>query len=427
MDLTKLQEKTLLRPLNLIYLLIGAVAVVGLTYVALNITRTHRAVEESALGEPLPASTTTDIYLVAYRADGINSLLKLDTASGRVEPIYEASPGSVMLSARDGRGVYVYDGRQPAGPEGRLALVDALDSSVVWEVSVPWFPWCCQPDQGLWLSTDGRRIYLLGAGDGLNPDIYTVEIETATLVEEFRVELPYPANIVGASPQAWKLPWADALIVASLDQLFQVDLEAGISAAPLAVFNPEDIERVPSNWSRGLYVRDGYLDPHDRRLYLAASSQEILAVDLTTEPIAVETVFSLPSGWQFAGLFSQLIVDAERNSAYIQVRRNETPRTGGPEVDEIWRMEMSSTWRRAERASLHEHGPFKGDLQRDQAAAPYSQSFDLGLFRDGNEVFTLTQRGLLVFGRQLSELSSGRWIDIEWEDIPELFWYALVP
>ena len=65
--------------------------------------------------------------------------------------------------------------------------------------------------------------------------------------------------------------------------------------------------------------------------------------------------------------------------------------------------------------------------QPDQAAAPYPHGFGLALSPDGREVFSLTQKGFVSFGRGLSQQLDGRWIHVDWGGIPEGFWYYWLP
>jgi hypothetical protein len=428
MDLIKTREKPLRRPRNLFYLVMALLAVVGLTYVVLSVAPASRAspVEPAPEGS-LARSTTGDMYLLAHRADGLNSLLRLNTGTGQVEPIYETYPGSVMARTGDGRSVYVYDQSRPV-PQGSLVRVNSQDGPTGWEVKVAWFPFVGPPDQGLWLSSDEKRIYLLGAqADDYHLNIYSVDTAAGALAGEFNLELPYSIRVVSSYPRLWKIPWAEAVVVASGDQLFTFDLLSGNSGTPVTIFSPEDLKRVPRNMSLGLYVTDGDWGRQSQRLYLATSSQEILSVDFTSEPYTVDTVFSLPPGWQFAG-WGHLLVDASQAVAYVQVKRDDSPVNAGLEVDEILQLEMAQ-WTQVAAFNLREHTTspedYNGQLEPGRAAGP--QGFGLALSPDGQQVFALMQRGTLSFSRDQGARDQGRFTRIHWGDIPEPLWYSVVP
>jgi hypothetical protein len=429
MDLTKIQKRLLLKPWTLAYLFGGLAVVIGLAYAALNLTRTSRpsAVEPELGGLLSHTVMPADLYLLAHRSDGFNSLLRLDPESERVEQIYQAHGGSAMVATRDKQRVYVYDEARPI-PQGSLSLVDAQDRAVIWEVKVPSFPWVGPLGQGAWLSTNEKRIYLLGTGDDLHHlHIYTFDTQTAALIGDFELKLPYPANEFDAAPVVWKLPWAETLIVACRDQLFSVDLTSVSSGTPMTPFRPDDIGRVPLNLPHTLYVMDDDLEPQSRRLFLATSGQQILSVDLTAEPITIDTVFSLPPDWQFAG-FDPLAVDARNRGAYVQVKREDTPIKSGLEVEEIWMLDMTQ-WTQVGRLNFREHGPFlqTGTRQPAQPMESYPEGFGLAWSEGEGRTLFLTQRGLLSLGRGPGQELDGRWVAIDWGGIPEPFWYTVLP
>ncbi len=427
MNPTSTWRRLRLGPWNLIYLVTGFAVVMGVAYMALRSIETFRAsAEEPALGEFLPSSTPTGVYLLAHMLDSSNDLFRLDPASGRVEQIFDAFSWPAVVFTDGGQRVYVYDVTRSTS-QGSLSLVDVQDSAVVWEIGVPGFPWVGSPDQGAWLSRDEKRLYLLGTGDGLHPHIYTFDTETVRLLRDNELQLPYPTNEVSGYPQVWKLPWAETLIVVTRDQLFPVDLASGSSGEPLTLFRPEDSWRVPRNLARGLYALAGDLDPQDRRLFLATSTQEILSVDLGTEPFTVDKVFSLSPGWQFVG-WNALLVNARDGAAYVQVRRNDTPIVSGLEVEEIWLLDMTR-WVQAGRLNFREHGPFLAALDRQptQPVEPYPKGFGVMWSENEGKALFLTQRGLLSLERGPGQQLTGRWMTINWGGIPEPFWYTVLP
>jgi len=426
MDYPDIQIKSLRRSRNLIITVVGLIIVISLASVMVYGAITSRAskggLESRAV---LPSSNSSEVYLIAQRPDDTYSLFAFDPESGQVDQVYDAYLGSNMLLTNDKRNIYIYDTAQ-AISQGRLLRLDTLDRSVVWEVNVPGYPNFGLPNQGMWFSSDKKRIYLLGTEDGFLPRIYTIDILTGNLLGNFLLTLPYPSNEHQASPLVWKLPWVERMIVISRDKLFTVDLVSGDSRDYLSLFRSGDITRVPINLPRTRFVWDGELDSIGRRFYFVTSSQEIFSIDLSDDPYTVEMVFQLPSGWQFS-VMDPLFVNSQENIAYIQVKRNETPIGSGLEVEEIWTLDMTG-WTQANRLNFRERGsiPLVADLQLTQQVAPYPEGYGFTL-TDENKVLFLTQGGIVSLDRGQGQQLEGRWVGINWGAIPKPYWYAVIP
>ena len=113
------------------------------------------------------------------------------------------------------------------------------------------------------------------------------------------------------------------------------ELTSGEISSEITLFDARSIDRVPKDLPLGLFVQDGVLDQEKRQLFLASSPQEVISVDLTVQPFQVETVLSIPPGWQFGGSAILLFEPKERD-LYVQVKNEDTFILNGMESDEIW-------------------------------------------------------------------------------------------
>src|SRR5574341_149875 len=314
------QENSRKAGLHLPYLLFASVLVIGLLmlafpgigeYIRSNVLR----VQSTSLPQA-PVVTKAEVYIVVQGWDGQNSVLALDPDSGEVKRRFEAGYNAIVKLTANKHILYVFNAAQ-------LSAINADTGATLWTVSLPGSPFG-QPTEGAWLSADEELIYLQGSPDNFHPHIFAVDTHTGTLMHDFELPLPYPSNEDEAFPMAWKLPWDEKLVVASRDQLFTFDLTSGQTGDAIKLFGPNSIYRVPLNLHQTTFVWDGVMDPEAQQLFLATSTQEILVVDLNTQPFTVRSVVVLPPGWQYA-VMQPLLYHAAEKAVYMQVRRSDAP------------------------------------------------------------------------------------------------------
>ena len=221
------------------------------------------------------------------------------------------------------------------------------------------------------------------------------------MINDLEIPLPYPPNEDAAFTQIWKLLWAETLIVVSRDQLFMFELTSGEISSEITLFDARSIDRVPKDLPLGLFVQDGVLDQEKRQLFLASSPQEVISVDLTVQRFQVETVLSIPPGWQFGGSAILLFEPKERD-LYVQVKNEDTFILNGMESDEIW-IYSSDNWKNQFQWSFREHIPALVESISDGNNHIGSDLTSYGLTAsDDGRVYLLSPHGLIPVIRGLT-------------------------
>lgn len=407
----------------------------ALTIVVLVLTlRTYLAPYDAPEANSAPllrASTVTrdKLYLIARGWDGENTVLVLAPESGKVNRRFEAGYEAVVRLTADKRTLYIYNYAY-SGDATRKGTVSALEAStgtVLWEADIPGGPFG-PPTRSAWLSADEQLVYLQGSPDNLHPHIFVVDTQAGMLLYDFELPLPYPANAGQAFPRVWKLPWTEALVVASRDRLFSFDLTSGQAGDAIPLFDHESVKRIPLNLPRSTFVWDGTLDSETRQLFLATSTQEILSVDLNARPFTVTPVASLPTGWQFA-VGNPLLHYSPERVIYVQVKRSDTPIVNGLEVEEVWLYNTATWTRKAARLNLREqlaNAP-ANPADNDATTSLDLTNYGLALSANGQYVYSLSQKGLLHLSSDASGRLKGTWLDIEGVNTEEFAGLFAVP
>lgn len=368
----------------------------------------------------VPVVTQAEMYIIVQGWDGQNSVLAIDPNSGEVNRRFKAGYNTAAKLTDDRNILYIYEQSDIAAwPDlfvtGITSAVDTRTGAVLWQTDIPGSLFG-SPTSGAWLSTDEQRLYLQGnPGIGLNPHIFVVETRTGILLHDFELPLPYPSNMDQAFPLLWNLPWDDeTLIVASRDQLFTFDLTSGQTSDAIPLFGTGSIQRVPLNLPHTTYIHSGAVDPEARQLFLATSTQEILAVDLNIWPFTVRPVTALPTGWQFTVLQPFLYNPADK-AVYVQVKRLDTPIINGLEAEEVWVYD-TTTWAQQSRLNLQEQlSKVPSDLI-DSSIGLDLTNYGLALSPDGQTVFSVNRRGLLEITKDTRSRLQGTWLNIQGEN-----------
>lgn len=371
----------------------------------------------------VPLVTKQETYIMVQGWDGQNQVLALDPASGKVNRRFEAGYNTAVKLTADRHILYIYKQSEVAAwPDlfvtGVTSAIDTNTGAVLWEANIPGSLYG-SPTSSAWLSIDEQHLYLQGnPGVGLNPHIFVVDTEQGTLLRDFELPLPYPANINMAFPLAWKLPWSETLLVVSRDQLFTFDLTSGRKSDTVQLFGLDSIQRVPLNLPHTTYVYSGAVDPETRQLFLVTSTQEIFVVDLNTRPFMVTPVAALPTGWQFASLQPSLYNPADK-TLYVLVKQSETPLINGLEAEEVWGYD-TITWTQQSHLNLQEQlANLPGNLT-DNSVGRDLTNYGLALSPDGQTVYSINRRGLLNITQDVRSRLQGTWLNIDGED-PDSF------
>lgn len=350
-----------------------------------------------------------DMYLVIQGWDDMNSVLAFDQSSGEVSKRFDVGYNAAVKLTTDKRFLYSYnqslDGDEAGGV---VSAIDTSANTMLWKVNIPGIPFVGHPGVGAWLSTEENLLYLQGSPDGLFPHIYVVDTQTGGLLHDYEIPLPYPSNVDQAFPLAWKPSWAEMLVVVSRDQLFSLDLSSGQASNPIPLFDSESVNRVPVNLPHTAFVWNGALDPDTQQLFLATSTQEILSVDLNTQPFTLKPVAALPSEWQFAVLQS-FLVHPQRRTVYTQVKREDTPIIDGLEAEEVWGYDIA-TWEQKD--SLNIIDQFANAPKPAENGSDLT-NYGLVLSADGQSVYSLTSRGILKIDQDDSGNLNGTWLNVE--------------
>lgn len=365
-----------------------------------------------------PPVTSGDLYMIVQGWDGLDSVLVLNPNSGKVNRRFEAGYNAAVKLTADKRTLYIYSQAhsEDETSKGATSAIDTGTGKMLWQVNIPATPFTGSPVTGVWLSADEKRLYLQGSPNNSVPHVFVVDTQTGILLHDFELPLPYPSNASQAFPRVWKLPWAEALVVASRDQLFTFDLASGKISDSIRLLTPESIERVPKNLPRATFVWDGALDPDTRQLFLATSTQEIISVNLNTQPFTFKPVANLPAGWQFAVMHSFLL-HAKEKAIYVQVKRADTPIVNGLEVEEVWVYD-TTTWTRKSSLSLREliaNSP-TNPAQSDSSSDLDLTNLGLALSHDGQNVYSLTRQGLWRLNQALSGKLNEAWLNVGEKD-----------
>lgn len=329
-----------------------------------------------------------------HRADALDRVLVINTGSGNVRQSFEAGYNAAVKLTADRRILYVF--HEPVNLSRRAGVVSAIaidSGDVLWKTNIPSFPFGASATEGVWLSADEQHLYLVGSPDEQAFHAFVVDSQTGRIDHDFELTLPYPSTDMGF-PRMWKVPWTESLVVASRDQLFTFDLRLGRQEPAISLAATVDLKRVPKDVPPMVFVQDGTLDPQSRQLFLAISSQEIVAVDLKAQPFTLTSVLRLPPEWRFGGQGIVLLHPGQR-TMYIQVKRDRTPAVKGPEVDEIWAFDQAS-WVQSTRWQLADlmtssHGEDSWDANRI--------NYGLALGHDGQTMYALLPTGLLWLNR----------------------------
>ena len=391
-------------------------------------TRTTVPQMNAAVPLPVAAAANQDMYILARGWDGENAVLVLDPASGKVNRRFTAGYNAIVKLTADRGTLYIYNQgySEDVIENGAVLAVDTSTGTQLWQVDVPGAPFG-PPTRVAWLSTDEQHLYLLGSPDNLRPHIFVVNTQSQTLVNDFELPLPYPSNVDQAFPKAWKLPESETLVVVSRDKLFTFDLTSGQASNAFQLFDPDDIKRVPVNLPYNTFVWDGDIVPERQQLFLATSTQEILAVNLGSQPFTVQSVLSLPDGWQFA-VIQPLLYHPDEEAIYIQVKRTDTPVNNGLEAEDVWVYDTNS-WTQTVRLSLREQ-LINASIERADDSTNRRldlTNYGLALSPNGQEIYSLSKGGVLQINGNSNGFLDGSWLNVYGEDLASYAEIFIVP
>lgn len=403
----KKNTKAMLRSLRIVSIIVGMIVLLGLAVLVLGpYVRPYPPSAESVAAMQAGASSSDDLYLIVRRADNLNDVVGIDPKSGKVNRKFEVGYNAVARLTTDKSILYVFNQpiTQDAEEKGALSAI-ALDTGVVlWKVDLPGWPFVGSLTDGIWLSVDERVLYLQATREGLFPRIFAVDARTGALMHDFAIPLSCISGV--GFPRTWKLPWAEVIVIVCGDQISTFDLTSGQASRPTSlVVDPQSLQRVPKSFPRGYFAQDGALDPDARQLILATAPQEIISVNLDTQPFTIKTVFSLPTGWQFGGR-RLVLPNPKEGVIYVQVKRADTPIVNGLEAEEVWTFD-SANWTQKSRLSLRQQ---VADSTHSAAANADLTSFGLFPSNDGQNVYTLTPMGLIRLSHDLSGRLNGNWL-----------------
>lgn len=366
------------------------------------------------------SAVASDLYLIVREANNLNRVLRVEPNSGSIRSSFEAGYASVVTLTSDQKILYLFNQSLAGATEekGTLSAIDPRTGDTKWKVKLPGGPLTGSATTGAWLSADESSLYLQATLDGLQIHIFTIDIQTKSLVQDFDLPLPYPSN--QGFPLVWKLPWAESLVVVSRNQLFTVDLISGKASASLGLDKIENVQRIPKNFPLYYFVQDGVINPDTQQLILATASQEIISVNLDAEPFVTQSVFSLPVGWQFGGRHV-LATSSQGASIYIQVKREDTPIHNGSEVEEIWVFDTNN-WTGKSQINLPEYVAVS---QQNSPSNLDLTNYDLAVSNDGQGVYALTANGILLMSQDFEGRLNGTWL-MNIENLPPLLRYEVV-
>lgn len=280
-------------------------------------------------------------FLIATDADMSGRLLALDHGTKALRKVADLGVNAIARMSSDKQTAYIFDQDplQSMAWTGGLYAIDVKDGKRLWDVAIPGIPFgpTGPVNSGMWTSVNGELLYLQGSRDGTNPLIFVVDIVTRRLIREVEIPLPYPPTMDNAFPAIWKMPQSEALIVASRDKIFTVDLETGVASAASELFSADSISRIPSDLPRYPCVSAGLISADGSRLWLATTTQEILQVNLEEKGLTVSRVVALPTGWRFATV-NPIAADAHSGRLYIAT----TDSVNADRVTQIWQYDTTS-------------------------------------------------------------------------------------
>ncbi len=429
------QEKSHRTSLHLLYLLFAVVLVIALLALAIpNVGRYILSdvlrVRSTSLSQAF-VETRAEVYIMVRGWDGYNQVFALNPYSGEIKRRFDVGYNTAVKLTADRHILYVYQQSETgaaAWPDlfvtGIASAIDTRTGAVLWQLDVPGSLFG-SPTKGAWLSKDEQHLYLQGnPGIGLDPHIFVVDTRTGTLLHEFELSLPYPSNMDQAFPLVWNLPRDEKLIVTSRDQLFTFDLATGQTGDATKLFDPESIYHVPLNLPQTAFVWDGAMNLETDQLFLVTSTQEILVVDLNTQPFTVKHAVSLPTGWQFA-VANPLLLNSKERKLYVQVKRADTPIVNGLEVDEVWVYD-TTTWMQQSRLDLREQLVKAPGNLTDNGGLDMT-NYGLALSPDKHTVYSISRRGLLEINQNASNRLQGTWLNIGEENPQAIEWKFVVP
>jgi hypothetical protein len=373
----------------------------------------------------IPSTFSGNMYMVVQRWDGEDNVLVLDSELNQLVNNFEAGYNTSVKLTANQRILYIYTQATSKDDtwRGSISAIETSSNDLLWQLDIPGAPFVGSPVTGAWLSADEKYLYLQGSPDNFTPHIFVVDTQLGTLLHDFELPLPYPSNVDMAFPQAWKLPWAETLLVASRNQLFTFDLTSGETGNTLSLFDPESIKNVPHNLPYTAFVWSGAVDPARRRLFLATSTQQILMVDLNEQPFVTTSVVSLPAGWQFT-VMQPILYFSEDKDVYIQVKRDKTTITNGLEVEEVWVYD-TNTWTRSSRLNLPQQ--LLNTPNNSASDGLDLTNYGLALSLDRQSVYSLSRKGLVQIGEDTNGRLQGTWFNAPGEEANTYVRKFLVP
>jgi len=318
------------------------------------ISRSHVAHDQQVIvGERSDNPNATSLvsnkrFLIALEGDMSSDLLAYDQSTKALHKVADLGCNAIARMSPDRQLAYIFDqdAIQSQAWTGGLYAIDVNTGERSWQVDIPGVPFGPSTN-GIWTSANGQLLYLQGSRDGLNPRIFVVDIPARQLIREVEIPLPYPPNLDDAFPVIWKSPRSEALVVASRDKLFTLDLETGVVGASTDLFTPESLNRIPTDLPRSPFVWAGLIADDGRKLLLATSTQEILQVSLGESETVISRVVALPNGWRFANAVKPMAADPQLTSLYVAV----TDGASFGRATQIWQYDVSS-WAREASVSL---------------------------------------------------------------------------
>jgi hypothetical protein len=216
-------------------------------------------------------------------------------------------------------------------------------------------------------------------------------------------------------------------MVVSRDQLFTFELTSGQTSSAIELFDRNAINRVPLNLPYNTFVWDGTIALERQQLFLATSTQEILVVNLGSQPFTVTSVASLPDGWQFA-VMQPLLYHPVEEAIYVQVKQTNTPIIDRLEAEEVWVYD-TDTWTRSVRLNLQEDlaSASVEDSQNSSAKNLDLTNYGLALSPDGQSVYSLNERGWLQINRDSDNRVYKNWLGINEEVLGPFAILSVVP
>lgn len=401
-------------------LLVGAATVTGLVAAAIVFFLGNAPSDGSPLAAALVAQEKQpSLNLVATYGQIQSTLLIVDPSSGVVKQKFQAGyNSSIALSTN--QVLYTFSQIFPNQKStGLLSARDTRSGQGLWQISLANWPFASTRTNGIWLSADEQTLYLLATPDGFHLHLLAVATPSGALRQEFEFTLPYPANT--AVPRMWKLPWAEMLVVGDRNQVFTFDLTTGQVSASVNIVNPPSVSRIPRSFPAAYYLMAGVLDAQRRQLILATAPQEIITVDLTTQPFTLKTVYRLPEGWLFGGS-NILTLNPSENRVYLLVKRVESPILGGREADAIWTLDRN-TWQPVSQLDI------KGEIARVTGLAPAKvnlENYGVYLSPDEQRTYFLASNGLLRLAQDSSSKLFGTWLTVQ-EDLSLILDLEVIP